>query len=80
MGTSRWQLRNYPAIFSYGVRDSLPNRAQNGKPKQENACGAGLIGLAICRGSLGLGCRAALEECSEALSISSGSIYARGAD
>ena len=46
--------------------------ATNGKPNQENARDAGLAGLAVCRDSLGLGYHTALEECPEALSISSG--------
>ena len=36
--------------------------------------------MAICRHSLGLGCHAALEECQEALSVSTSSDYARGAE
>jgi len=59
------------------TRRSAQKGAKHGTPNQENACGAGRIGLVVCRASLDMGSYAALEERAEALSIASGS-YSSG--
>jgi len=61
------------------TRRSAQKGAKHGTPNQENACGAGRIGLVVCRASLDMGSYAALEERAETISITSGSYYNSGA-
>jgi hypothetical protein len=46
--------------------------AIHGRSVQENTCGAGAAGVAVCWASLDMGSYAALEECAETISITSG--------
>src|ERR1700744_5646829 len=54
-------------------RGAIPRKGANDGSSEENACGAGHIGLAVCRTSLDLGCNPALEECPKAVSSTSAS-------